>query len=164
MEELVAQRGCTPTGQQRQQGSYGAFCEHCPKRTRAEKSSPGQPYLPGPLNRRASTNRTRHGGSLEIFRLKEYNRGSLLVSVSQTLRADQHLLRVSNCSAARDETKQFTTTLFVVNHHPRDHQHHYLCAGLSIPGAAQALDRLCEALWPPGRQTRDSQCCGELWR
>jgi hypothetical protein len=59
--------------------------------------------------------------------------------VSQILRADQRLLRVSNSSAARDETKR-STTLFVVNHRPRDHHHHYLRAGLSIAGAAQALD------------------------
>ena len=79
-------------------------------------------------------------GSLEIFRLLEHSRGSLLVSVSQKLRTDQHSLRVSNSSATYDQTKQPTTTLFVVAFRPLDHRDHYPRAGLSIAGAAQALD------------------------
>lgn len=48
--------------------------------------------------------------SLEIFRLIELDGGSLRVSVSQNLRADQHMLRVSKLFGHNDTPQQHTTT------------------------------------------------------
>lgn len=52
---------------------------------------------------------------LEIFRLIECNRGSLLVSVSQNLQVDQRSLRVSKPSAADEEKIQPTSSTLLLS-------------------------------------------------
>jgi hypothetical protein len=78
------------------------------------------------------------------------------VSASHILRADQGPLRVST---AVEETKRPTAALFVVSRRTCHHSLSHPRAGWRTAGAAQAHDRLCEALWPGADKQQESVLC-----
>ena len=140
-------------------GKRQHICWHCLKRTRTEVCFRGKPYLPGPLNRRASTNRTRHGALWRSFAGWSPAQGTLRVSVSQNLRADQGPLRVSTAARKRNDP-QPRCLLSLAVHATIRSPTRVLDGQLLVPHK-RMID--CARRSGPGSINNESQCCVELW-
>jgi hypothetical protein len=138
-------------------GKRQHICWHCLKRTRMEVCFRGKPYLPGPLNRRASTNRTRHGAFWRSFAGWSSVQGTLRVSVSQNLRADQGPLRVSTAARKRNDP-QPRCLLFLEVHAIIRSPTCVLDGELLVPHK-RMIDCVRRSLWPGADKQRESVLC-----